>query len=396
MKERGSSGKSAGKMAAHALDWWRESPAGRLVAPVTCALYEVFFLTRYVSTLPDGAVSMPTALLGLLALTTACTAGVFFRYRTALAPFVVVMLEAVLTLASDVTFLTIVPLGMALFALTARSRPSEAIAGNLLAAVAVLVRMLGEGPAGGAVVGEYVLALAAAGGLVSRMQHNRLEAAATVKKEQAARRAAERRGRIAGELHDSVGHDLTAIIALTEGLDGATGDELVDGAINQVNGLARTGLADTRRAVAALGSPSATDVDETELHDWSEIESVLANARSAGIACALTETGSRPDDPWQADLCFSLVREAITNAMRHGRDVTRIVASWDHSKGGEVSVRVSDDGARQPPGAEASHGTGLERLRERIEAAGGSFSAGFEEGGWCVKANLPSMREEAG
>lgn len=395
MKENGSSGKSAGKMTAHALDWWRESTAGKLVAPVTCALYEVFFLTRYVSTLPDGAVSTPTALLGLLALTTACTAGVFFRYRTALAPFVVVTLEAVLTLASDVTFLTIVPLDMALFALTARSRPSEAIAGNLLAAVAVLVRMLGEGPAGGAVVGEYVLALAAAGGLVSRMQHNRLEAAATVKKEQAARRAAERRGRIAGELHDSVGHDLTAIIALTEGLDGATGDELVDGAINQVNELARTGLADTRRAVAALGSPSATDVDDTELHDWSEIESVLANARSAGIACALTETGSRPDDPRQADLCFSLAREAITNAMRHGRDVTRIVASWDHGKGGEASVRVSDDGARQP-GAEASHGTGLVRLRERIEAAGGSFSAGFEEGGWCVKANLPSMREEAG
>ena len=58
MKENGSSGKSAGKMTAHALDWWRESTAGRLVAPVTCALYEVFFLTRYVSTLPDGAVSM--------------------------------------------------------------------------------------------------------------------------------------------------------------------------------------------------------------------------------------------------------------------------------------------------------------------------------------------------
>ena len=112
MKENGSSGKSAGKVTAHALDWWRESTAGKLVAPVTCALYEVFFLTRYVSTLPDGAVSTPTALLGLLALTTACTAGVFFRYRTALAPFVVVTLEAVLTLASDVTFLTIVPLGM--------------------------------------------------------------------------------------------------------------------------------------------------------------------------------------------------------------------------------------------------------------------------------------------
>ena len=41
MKENGSSGKSAGKVTAHALDWWRESTAGKLVAPVTCALYEL-------------------------------------------------------------------------------------------------------------------------------------------------------------------------------------------------------------------------------------------------------------------------------------------------------------------------------------------------------------------
>ena len=47
---------------------WRQVPSGRLVAPVACALYEVFFLTRYISILPDGPPT-PTALLALLCIT---------------------------------------------------------------------------------------------------------------------------------------------------------------------------------------------------------------------------------------------------------------------------------------------------------------------------------------
>ena len=47
-----------------------------------------------------------------------------------------------------------------------------------------------------------------------------------------------RRADVAAELHDSVGHNLTAIIALTEGLEGLT-QEPVEGAIKSINNLAR-------------------------------------------------------------------------------------------------------------------------------------------------------------
>lgn len=82
-------------------------------------------------------------------------------------------------------------------------------------------------------------------------------------------REAETRARIAGELHDSVGHDLTAIIALTEGVDAAQrADADLARVLERVNGLARAGLADTRRAVASLeeaethavGRPRSPDI----------------------------------------------------------------------------------------------------------------------------------------
>ena len=55
--------------------------------------------------------------------------------------------------------------------------------------------------------------------------------------------------RVAAQLHDSVGHDLTAIVALSEGLDHASGKPEIDEAISMINDLARQGLDDTRTAV---------------------------------------------------------------------------------------------------------------------------------------------------
>ena len=110
---------------------WRQVPSGRLVAPVACALYEVFFLTRYIS-IPDEPLT-PTALLALLCITLASTIGVFFRCR---APFAIVVLESLLTLCSQVTFLTIVPLCMAVFAVIAKARPVKGLVGGALAFVA--------------------------------------------------------------------------------------------------------------------------------------------------------------------------------------------------------------------------------------------------------------------
>ena len=213
-------------------------------------------------------------------------------------------------------------------------------------------------------------------------------------------RAVNRAG-IAAELHDSVGHGLTTIIALSEGLAGGADPE-IDEALGGINEVARECLEQTRRAVRALADGGdSPNRDGAGHRSWDEIRRVVGRVRSMGVTVVFTETGQRADDAGQADLCFALTREALTNAVRHVPALSQVQVSWDH---GESAVTVTvrndgssggrgrgDDGRRGGP----AEGTGLLRLRNRVEAAGGSLDWGPEsDGGWRVAAIVPRTRGE--
>ncbi|WP_180335400.1 sensor histidine kinase [Bifidobacterium asteroides] len=210
-----------------------------------------------------------------------------------------------------------------------------------------------------------------------------------------------RQSRVAAQLHDSVGHDLTAIIALSEGLDHASGKPEIDEAISMINDLARQGLDDTRTAVKALQSETDPKNDPQpatgERHGWDDIKPILDHARHVGISTALTETGRRPQDSEQADLAFTVTREAITNALRHGQEVNRIVVSWDHDSHGGINITIRDDGQLLNNDADDSgdNGTGLARLRGEVRAHGGSFNSGPGPDGWTLQARIPSLAATA-
>ena len=210
-------------------------------------------------------------------------------------------------------------------------------------------------------------------------------------------RALNRAG-IAAELHDSVGHGLTTIIALSEGLAGSADPE-VDEALGGINEVARECLEQTRRAVRALADGKGESAESPGRHgagrrSWDEIRSVVGRVRSLGVTVVFTETG-------QADLCFALTREALTNAVRHAPALSQVQASWDHSESA-VTVTVRNDGASGDSGGEddgyrddSVEGTGLLRLRSRVEVAGGSLDWGPEaDGGWLVTATVPRTRGE--
>ena len=217
-------------------------------------------------------------------------------------------------------------------------------------------------------------------------------------------RAVSRAG-IAAELHDSVGHGLTTIIALSEGLAGGADPE-IDEALGGINEVARECLEQTRRAVRALadaeGKPAdSPDRDDAGHRSWDEIRSVVGRVRSLGVTVVFTETGQRADDAGQADLCFTLTREALTNAVRHAPALSQVQVSWDHGESA-VTVTVRNDGSPGGRGGEdnghrdgPAEGTGLLRLRARVEAAGGSLDWGPEsDGGWLVTAIVPRTRGE--
>lgn len=213
-------------------------------------------------------------------------------------------------------------------------------------------------------------------------------------------RAVSRAG-IAAELHDSVGHGLTTIIALSEGLAGSADPE-VDEALGGINEVARECLEQTRRAVRALADGGdSPNRDGAGCRSWDEIRSVVGRVRSLGVTVVFTETGQRADDDAQADLCFALTREALTNAVRHAPVLSQVQVSWDHGESA-VTVTVRNDGASGDSGGEddgcrggSVEGTGLPRLRDRVEVAGGSLDWGPEsDGGWLVTATMPRTRGE--
>ena len=134
---------------------------------------------------------------------------------------------------------------------------------------------------------------------------------------------------------------------------------------------------------------------------WDEIRSVVGRVRSLGVTVVFTETGQRADDAGQAELCFALTREALTNAVRHAPALSQVQVSWDHGESA-VTVTVRNDGASGDSGGEddgyrddSVEGTGLLRLRSRVEVAGGSLDWGSEsDGGWLVTATVPRTRGE--
>ena len=240
----------------------------------------------------------------------------------------------------------------------------------------------------------------------------------------AQRDAARHQARVAAELHASVGHALTAIIALSEGMQGAGGSPQTDEAIDMMNALAREGLADTRRAVASLQTAPGPSPDDAETTDpltgrvlegpqspsgaagWDRLDDLLTTVRATGISAALTETGRRPLDASSSqalgEVVYVVVREALTNVMRHAEGATRVVVSLDHDQAA-TRITVSDDGRAAQPGhadgfpgssqAPAAAGHGLANLAAAVGEHGGTLSAGptADEGasGWVLRALVP-------
>jgi len=179
------------------------------------------------------------------------------------------------------------------------------------------------------------------------------------------------RNRIARDLHDLLGHSLTAITVksrLARRLAvGAPPAALAE--IEAVEELSRQTLADVRAAVSGHG-------DVTLAGELSRGRELL---RAAGVVADLpTAYDGVPAE--RQELFGWAVREGLTNVVRHAR------ASQCTVKLTASSVEVRDDGNGGPAGA----GSGLDGLRARVAAAGGTLSAGpTRPRGWSLRVEVP-------
>lgn len=167
------------------------------------------------------------------------------------------------------------------------------------------------------------------------------------------------RERVARDVHDVLGHSLTAIVLkadLAERLIGRD-EERARAEVAEVAALARTALGEARSTVVGLRSPQV----EAELDRAADL------ARSAGAVLAVEGSATavpprfRPVTAW-------VLREAVTNVARHaGAAHVTVRLAADR-------VEVQDDGRGLPEGAQTAEGSGMRGIRERVTSLGGTVT----------------------
>ncbi|MFE6775746.1 sensor histidine kinase [Streptomyces sp. NPDC057702] len=267
----------------------------------------------------------------------------------------------------------------------------------------------------------------------------RAERAERTREEEAARRVAEERLRIARDLHDLLAHSITLIgvqtsvaahvlVADPERLDRDAVSKALDSIADTCRD-ARAELRTTLRVLRAGEAEPATDATRPP-PGLAGLPDLARSAEAAGarvtLEFALTPSAASAIPPAVGAAAYRIVQEALTNAVRHAGSEVRTVATvcqvphpW--AEGEALSVTVTDDGppvgrgtgqagavaagasgaggggvAPGGPGAGAAgaggaEGFGIAGMRERARSVGGSVTAGWraDAPGFVVRAVLP-------
>ena len=222
-----------------------------------------------------------------------------------------------------------------------------------------------------------------------REQSSRL---AQLRAAEAGEAAARERVRIAREVHDVVGNELSAI-AVQAGagrtLVYADPDE-ARATFERIGEMSREALAETRAAVRGMRDAGDEDRSPPGLSD---LDTLLDAVRASGVDVRVLRRP--PNDALTADVqaaTFRIVQEALTNVARYARPPRAAVSI--HLTNGEAFIDVTDDGARRT--GPVGHGSGIAGMRERAALAGGRLDAGPSPDGlgWRVHAVLPAPKRD--
>ncbi|MGK5441762.1 sensor histidine kinase [Micromonospora sp. URMC 105] len=224
----------------------------------------------------------------------------------------------------------------------------------------------------------------------------RARRAEQTREEEALRRVAEERLRIARELHDVVAHHI-ALINVQAGVAGHLlrgRPDAAEEALGHVRAAGRTVLAELATLLGVLRRSEETDAPTEPAPSLNRLDA-LVEGFSTGQPVRWTVAGQPRPLPTAVDVAaYRIIQESLTNAHRHAPDAAVAVRLRYDPHG--VTIEVRDTGAEASPAPTPGAGLGLLGMRERAEAVGGTFTAGPRpEGGWTVRAELPAPEEEA-
>ncbi|MEL6247696.1 MAG: sensor histidine kinase [Cyanobacteria bacterium J06627_15] len=198
------------------------------------------------------------------------------------------------------------------------------------------------------------------------------------------------RSRIARDIHDSLGHSLTALNIQLEGaLKLADRDpKKARTFLVEAKHMGSVALKEVRQSVAALRGEALKGISLE-----SAVAELVTNFQKAsGVTPSVHLALRTPlSDPVQLAL-YRIVQEGLTNILRHANARTVRLDLSTHAQ--RVMLTLEDDGEGFDPTL-LSTGYGLRGMRERAEALGGSFALHSQPGqGSCLQVSLPLGRTE--
>ncbi|RSS08892.1 sensor histidine kinase [Streptomyces sp. WAC08401] len=218
----------------------------------------------------------------------------------------------------------------------------------------------------------------------------------TERDQQARIAAAAERARIAREMHDIIGHNLSVITGLADGgrYAAAKSPERAAQALDAIGSTSRQALGELRRLLDVLREDAPGRPHSAELApqpSLTDLAPLVDGVRRAGLPVRTTVHG-RPDLPAGRQLAvYRVIQEALTNTLKHaGPDATADI-QLRYGEGGSVTLTVTDTG-RAVRSDSPGDGRGLPGMRERTALYGGTLEAGprpHPERGWLVHLHLP-------
>ncbi len=205
------------------------------------------------------------------------------------------------------------------------------------------------------------------------------------------RQQSEQRLRVARDLHDVIGHNISLInVQASMGLDLIDRQpEQARAALSAIKSASKEALEELRTMLTTLrGDDDAAPRSPAPGLD--RLPELIELTRAAGLPVEVEFTGTAPPLPAAVQLAaYRIIQESLTNVARHaGQARVTVRVTYDDAT---VHVQIDDDGTAGS-GGPAAIGTssGITGMRERATALGGNLSAGFRPGGgFRVSARLP-------
>ncbi|MEE2042178.1 histidine kinase [Nocardiopsis tropica] len=362
----------------------RRSAASRLVdAAVSAAVVLVFWIPPVLGLAPGGDRLLGSCLALLVG------GAVLLRWRFPAAAVSVALASTAVGWLLSATTDPMVGAAWCLYPLALRGGSRERDVGSVVLGVLVLVSLvLGVSSSAQDAMQGVVFGLGAIGvaWLLGRAEAERLGAVRRAERQQAEFEHVRREAAMAREVHDVVGHALSTIsaeAAVARAVSSSEREELLE-ALEDIEHRSRSALVQVQDLVRALRRRDRAPLGGGGNHA-AALRELVAAATVSGL-----EVDAHIDLPEHggeaAFVATRVVQEALSNIVRHAAaERCELMLA---PVGGELVVRVDDDGVGIRAGGSA--GSGIAGKRERVESAGGRLTVTRRlSGGTRVLAELP-------